>query len=125
NWIKENWPLLLAIITGPIGIAVLLITKNWDTIKAGATAVWQWIQDKWNAIQEAIANAIAGIRSHIDTLLRIWDSVKEAATAVFNWVKEKFDAMVDAIRNVIGGVRSAVDAVVNAIKAPINAVIRL
>lgn len=38
NWVHDNWPLLLAILTGPIGAAVVLITKNWDTIKNGAKA---------------------------------------------------------------------------------------
>lgn len=39
NWVKNNWPLLLAILTGPIGVAVLLITKHWDTIKEGVSAM--------------------------------------------------------------------------------------
>lgn len=33
NWIKSNWPLILGILMGPIGIAVGLIIKNWDAIK--------------------------------------------------------------------------------------------
>src|SRR3546814_10750441 len=32
NWIRGNWPLLLAIITGPIGLAVLGIRKHRDNI---------------------------------------------------------------------------------------------
>ena len=28
DWIKKNWPLLLAILTGPFGLAVLAISKN-------------------------------------------------------------------------------------------------
>ncbi|WP_327073444.1 phage tail tape measure protein [Kitasatospora purpeofusca] len=39
DWVSQNWPLLLAILTGPIGLAVLAITRNWDTVKAGASAV--------------------------------------------------------------------------------------
>ena len=37
GFIKRNWKLLLAIITGPIGLAVMLVTKNFDKIKAVAT----------------------------------------------------------------------------------------
>ncbi len=33
EWIQDNWPLLLAILTGPFGIAVALIISNWDSIK--------------------------------------------------------------------------------------------
>jgi tape measure domain-containing protein len=36
GWITTNWPLLLAIITGPIGLAVLFITRNFQSIRDGA-----------------------------------------------------------------------------------------
>lgn len=32
GWIRSNWPLLLAILTGPFGLAVLFITKNFGKI---------------------------------------------------------------------------------------------
>lgn len=32
DWVKGHWPVILAIITGPIGIAVLVISKNKDRI---------------------------------------------------------------------------------------------
>ncbi|WP_153538200.1 hypothetical protein [Actinomadura macrotermitis] len=50
DWIKKNWPLLLAILTGPIGIAVLVIKKNWGKIKEGATAVKDWIVGKFTGM---------------------------------------------------------------------------
>lgn len=40
NWVKHNWPLLLGIITGPFGIAALIITKNFDTIVSTFKSVW-------------------------------------------------------------------------------------
>jgi hypothetical protein len=45
NWVKSNWPLLLAIMTGPIGAAVLIISKNFDTITRAFKAVWNKIAD--------------------------------------------------------------------------------
>ncbi|MGG4288376.1 D-Ala-D-Ala carboxypeptidase family metallohydrolase [Priestia megaterium] len=33
NWLKTNWPMLLAIITGPIGLIVYAVIKHWDAIK--------------------------------------------------------------------------------------------
>lgn len=33
NWIKDHWRLVTALITGPIGVAVLLIIKHWDKVK--------------------------------------------------------------------------------------------
>ncbi|MGV9427052.1 phage tail tape measure protein [Streptomyces sp. NPDC003656] len=35
DWVKAHWPLILAILTGPIGIATLLIAKNWKKISSG------------------------------------------------------------------------------------------
>lgn len=32
GWVRANWPLLLAIITGPIGLAVRFVTRHFDTI---------------------------------------------------------------------------------------------
>jgi hypothetical protein len=50
EWVRKNWPLLLAILSGPIGIAVLVITKYWGTIKAGAGAVKDWVVAKFTAL---------------------------------------------------------------------------
>lgn len=57
NWVKTNWPLLLAIITGPIGLAVLAVTKNFDKIKAVA----QGVADAIKAAFKAVFNAIASV----------------------------------------------------------------
>lgn len=66
NWVKSNWPLILAIITGPIGLAVLAVVKNWDRIKAGASkmkdgivTVFSGIADVITAPFKAAFNAIA------------------------------------------------------------------
>jgi hypothetical protein len=39
NWIKHNWPLLTAILAGPIGLAVLFIARHWNAIRSGAGRV--------------------------------------------------------------------------------------
>ena len=47
NWIKTYWPLLLLILTGPIGAAALVVMKNFDKITAarrrsGPTSPARW-----------------------------------------------------------------------------------
>jgi hypothetical protein len=61
GWTKRNWPLLLGILTGPIGWAVLAITKNWDKIKAGGVKVWDWIK--------SLPGKISGAFSKIATII--------------------------------------------------------
>lgn len=86
NWIRDNWPLLLAVITGPIGVATLLIVKNWDTIKDAAGALYDWIKGKFEAIAGVIGSvvgAIAGavgkvvdaIRAPINFLVDAWNGL--------------------------------------------------
>lgn len=54
DWISNNWPTLLAILTGPFGLAVLAITKNWDSIKEGALGAVNAIIRAWNGLDIAI-----------------------------------------------------------------------
>ena len=77
GWIKSNWPLLLAILTGPIGLAVLAIVKNWDTIRnAFATGV-AWVLTK-------ISEFIGGIAN----MLRVLSNIPG-----FGWAKTAADNM--------------------------------
>lgn len=50
NFIKNNWQTILAVLTGPIGIAVGIIIKNFDTIKAAVQQVWNWITGAFSTI---------------------------------------------------------------------------
>jgi hypothetical protein len=126
NWISENWPLLLAVLTGPIGIAVLLISRNWDTIKEGATAVWQWIQEKWEAIKDAIGSAINFIKSYIDLLVNVYFRWPMAAvTVLVDFITDKFNSLVDIIRGVVDQIGGVIGRMVDVIKAPINALFRV
>lgn len=58
DWVKNNWPLLLAIITGPFGLAVLAITKNLDKIKSVVGSVWDWIKGVFGTIGSVASNII-------------------------------------------------------------------
>lgn len=60
NWVKNNWPLLLAILLGPIGIAVAAIIKNFDKIKAAAQSVWNWIKNAFSTIGEIGTSIVRG-----------------------------------------------------------------
>lgn len=72
NWIKGNWPLLLAIITGPIGIAVRTVTKHWDTIKAKVREIPQAIKGAFSGaatmLTDAGRNIVQGLWNGISGL---------------------------------------------------------
>lgn len=58
DWVKMNWPLLLAIITGPIGMAAYAIIKNFDAIKSAVGNVWEWIKGVFGTIGSVAATII-------------------------------------------------------------------
>lgn len=74
GWIKSNWPLLLAILTGPFGLAVVAIAKHWDKIKAGAKATKDAIVNFFRALPGEIASIIGSLGSSIGGALK--DAVK-------------------------------------------------
>jgi len=83
NWISTNWPLLVAILTGPIGIAVYLIATYWENIKAGAAAVWGFIRRGWDDLVgffTGLPGRIASIATHM------WDGIGQAFRGVINWM---------------------------------------
>lgn len=105
NWVKQNWPLLLAILTGPIGLAVLAIVKNWDKIKAGA-------QKLWNAVVSFFKNAIPRIVNAFrntdwlavgrNIVQGIWNGVKNLwGTFVDSW-KAQAQELVDKVKGWFG-----------------------
>lgn len=48
DFITNHWKLILAILTGPIGIAVGLIIKNFDSIKGVVQDVVNFVEKIWN-----------------------------------------------------------------------------
>jgi tape measure domain-containing protein len=61
NWVKKNWPLLLAIITGPIGIAVLAVVKNWDKIKSAASSALSGVVSFFSGLPGRIVRAVGNL----------------------------------------------------------------
>lgn len=90
NWISDNWPLLLAIITGPIGTAVYLITQHWDTIKNGFTAVKDWIGEKITDIVGSITGMPGRIKN---AAVGMFDGLKEAFRSALNWIIGRWNGL--------------------------------
>jgi hypothetical protein len=47
GWVKDHWPLILAILTGPVGVAVLLIVTHWKQIKSKFGDALDGIKGLW------------------------------------------------------------------------------
>lgn len=87
NWIKSNWPILLAVLTGPFGLAVLFITKKWDVITGVVGRVFDWIKKHWPDLLIILTGpfglAFLFIRKNKDR-------INKALKSVIDWVKKNW-----------------------------------
>ena len=94
DWIRNNWPLLLAIITGPIGLAAYEIYQHWQGILNAAKAVWTWLQQTWSAVYHFVA----------DPLHQAVNDVTGWFSGLLNW----FGNLPGAVGRIFGSVGSAI-----------------
>src|SRR4029077_17451193 len=84
GWLQSNWPLILGILTGPVGAAVAVIITHWSTIKSVTNAAWSAIKSAtasaWNAVQPAVATAVGAVWSVVSST---WNAVKSATTTAW------------------------------------------
>lgn len=75
---------VVAVLGGPLTLAIgaavaagVLIAKNWDTIKEGATKLGSTIKEKFDAIKKSIVDAFEGAKK---TVTDTWDSIKKTVS---------------------------------------------
>ena len=74
NWVRGHWPLLLAILTGPIGLAVWAILKYRDQIIGAFKAAWDWIADSAEQLYESITWPF---RKAWDFVQKVWGRIRD------------------------------------------------
>lgn len=124
GFIKDHWKLLLVILTGPIGIAVLLISKHWDTIKGFVTGAIDFVKRNWQTILAILTGPI-GLA--VLAITKNWDTIKAGFTAVKDWIGDRigdviayFTGLKDSIFAIAHGI---FDPVFNAWKAIVGGII--
>jgi hypothetical protein len=105
NWVRENWPLLLAILLGPFGLLVYGVVKYWDEIvafvqriperlRAIGTTIWSWITDRWNEMRTAVATRVSDFVAFVRGLP---ERVRSAAAGMWNGIRDGFRNMLNNI----------------------------
>lgn len=133
--------IVMAVVAGVVAVAaaVVLIIKNWDKIKAGASALWSKIKEVFANIRTAVTNAVQSVVLAFKNAFPLlssylsgwWKSIGDA----WNNIKAIFTNIIDFVKNVFAGNWSAAweniknifanifGTLVNLAKAPINGVI--
>ncbi len=100
QWLADNWPLVLAILTGPIGLAVLEIQRNWDTIKSGASAVVDAVVGFFTSIPGRIVGVISSMAGKgAEMGAAFIDGVKGAITGAVGFAADIASAIVRALKS--------------------------
>jgi phage-related protein len=74
NWVKDNWPLLVAILTGPMAPVILLFVTHFDTIKSIFMVFVDFVLALWNTFGSTILTYVRAV----------WDSVWQIIQGVFD-----------------------------------------
>ena len=89
SFLKKWGPTILAVLTGPIGLLVLMVVKNFDKIKAAAEAVVGGVKAAFNRVKDVVGgiwtDIVAGIKSKINGIIRAVNNV----IRLINTVKSK------------------------------------
>jgi hypothetical protein len=84
DWAKNNWPLLLAIITGPFGLAIAFVVKFrddiWDLLKVVKTGI--------GTIMGGVADVIFGpFKTAFNAIAKLWNNtIGKLSFTVPGWV---------------------------------------
>lgn len=113
---------LLAGLTGPVGIVIailgalvaagVLVYKNWDTIKAKAKEVKDWVVKKWTELKTSVTNLMTSIKTKVTT---VWTNIKTAVSGAVDAVKTK-------VTTIWTNIKTSVSTTVDAIKTKITTI---
>lgn len=81
DWIKSNWPLLLGILTGPFGLATLLIIRHFGKIKSFASDIFDAIRGKITDFVDFVRSIPKMIGNTLDKIPGLGAAVKVAGGA--------------------------------------------
>lgn len=116
---KSLWSIIAA---NPLGAALLAITalivagkmlyENWDTIKAKAAQLSDYIENKWNGLKtsakETVDSILGWFVSGFNSLVGIVMGPIEKITGMIDGVKDKFDSFKSGVSDKISGAAATV-----------------
>jgi hypothetical protein len=117
SWFLAVWP--VALVIAIVVALVIVIIKNWDTIKRVIEAGWEYVKRVgevvWNGIKEGISLAVKAVTTVIKTEIDIYiaifkglakligDAVGPVKDAFLGPFKAAFDGIKSAWNSLIGG----------------------
>jgi TP901 family phage tail tape measure protein len=99
TFIRDHWKLILAILTGPVGGAVIFILSHWKMILSGIESVFNWIKGHWVLLVEIITGPIGIATTYV---VQHWQKIKDGASAAISAVGRFFSNLGHTITSSVG-----------------------
>jgi len=117
------------VIAAVVGLVVLII-KNWDTIKnytiKAFQAAWDFLKKMWEGVKWLIGKAIDGIKyiflnfTPLGLIIKNWGGITKWITDLWNNVVDKISGAINRIKGFFKGMW---DGIVNGLKSALNGII--
>ncbi len=109
DFFKEWGPLILAIITGPFGMAIYAIVKNWDTIKEFFNGVWLGIQEIFAGVGQWFSDrffeAVGNIKSAFEGIKEFFTGIFDGVISIFKGFVNMWISIINNMIEKINGIR--------------------
>jgi tape measure domain-containing protein len=126
EFLKAWGPLILAAVTGPVGLLVYAIAKHWDDIKAKTTEIW-------NTVKEFVVNAFKWLYDHnyyfqnlVDNIKKAWDFIKSTTEKIWNdlksWLQGIWQSISGTASDIWNGIASTLSGIWDSISSTIQGV---
>lgn len=99
GFIKDHWKLLLAILTGPVGLAVLFIVNHWKQIQNAFSSMLGFIRQHWVAIVSIITGPVGTAVLYV---IRHWNQIVDGAKSMIKSLTGWFAGLPGKITKALG-----------------------
>lgn len=112
NFLKKWGPMILAVLTGPIGLIVLLVVKNWTKIKNFVVSMMTNIRNFVGGAISAVVGFFASLPGKIISFLsslpgKLYQIGRNMIQSLINGVAGMAGALVNKARSVVSGAINA------------------
>ena len=101
DWVTDNWKLLLAVITGPFGLAIAFVVTFKDQIIGFIRGIIDWVTNNWKLIFAVITGpfglAFAAILYFKDSVIGVFNGLRDLASKIFDGIGGAFKGVINAV----------------------------